>query len=106
MKSSKPISSQHLLNALQKRQQTLKQRFKVRKIGLFGSYANRKQTAKSDIDLIVDFEEPTFDNFMGLITYLEELFGRKVDVLTPEGIESIRVKSVAEDIKKNIIYVG
>jgi len=41
---------------------------------------------------------------IGLIDYLEKLFDRKVDVLTSEGVKNIRVKKVAEDIKRNLIY--
>ena len=50
-----------------------------------------------------NLDEPTFDNYMALIDFLEKLFGRKVDVLTPEGVESIRIKSVVQDIQKNMI---
>ncbi len=41
---------------------------------------------------------------MALIDFLEKLFGKKVDVLTPEGVESIRIKSVADDIRRNTVY--
>ena len=42
---------------------------------------------------------------MALVAFLEKLFRKKVDVLTPEGVESIRIKSVAEDIQRNTVYV-
>jgi predicted nucleotidyltransferase len=42
---------------------------------------------------------------MGLIRDLEKLFGRRVDVLTPEGLNSIRVPSVGESIRKSLAYV-
>jgi uncharacterized protein len=57
-------------------------RFKVKKIGLFGSYIHGEQDKTSDIDFLVEFYEPTFDNFMDLAFTLEELFGRKVDLVT------------------------
>jgi predicted nucleotidyltransferase len=82
---------------------SLKQ-FSVRKIGAFGSFARDRQTPKSDIDFVVEFEQPTFDNYIALIKFLEKLFGKKVDVLTPEGVESIRIKSVADNIRKNTVY--
>ena len=83
----------------------LKRRFGVKRIGIFGSCARGEETPKSDVDILVEFNEPTFDNFMNLSFYLEELFGRKVDILTPEGIRSIRYKEVAENIKRSIVYV-
>src|SRR5437870_3478265 len=99
MKSRRSLKAQQIISTLRNRKDVLKQ-YKVRKIGLFGSYAAGTQTPKSDIDFLVEFDEPTFDNFMGLCEYLEKLFGRKVDVLTPDGVESISVKSVAENIKR------
>ena len=79
-------------------------KYKVKRIGLFGSFAAGKQRKRSDIDFVVEFAEPTFDNFMALHDYLAKLFRRKIDLLTPAGVESIRIKSVAESIKKNIVY--
>ena len=63
--------------------------FGVKKIGLFGSYVRNEQRPQSDIDILVDFEpeKETFDNFMGLNDYLEELFvGNKVEVATVNGL--------------------
>jgi uncharacterized protein len=79
--------------------------YTVKKIGLFGSFAKDKQNKNSDIDLIVEFGNPDLDNFMDLVDYLENLFGRKVEVLTPIGVDTIRIKEVAEDIKRSVLYV-
>ena len=80
-------------------------RYGVRRIGLFGSHASGRQSATSDVDLVVDFEKPSFENLMGLAEHLEGLLGKKVDVLTPQGIAGIRVKEVADSIKRSIVYV-
>ncbi len=81
--------------------------FGVKRIGIFGSIVRGEATEKSDIDLVVEFEEgkATFKNFSGLVDFLEGLFGRKVDILTPGGIETIRIKHVKERIKKEVEYV-
>ena len=100
----KSLTSRGIIRKLQEQNDALK-RFSVRRIGLFGSYVAGTQTPKSDIDFLVEFDEPTFDNFMGLVSFLEKIFKRKVDVLTPEGVESIRIKSVAENIQRNTVYV-
>ena len=102
--SAKSLTSRGIISRLKENHDALKQ-FKVRRIGIFGSYAAGRQTQKSDIDFVVEFDEPTFDNFIGLIAFLEKLFKKKVDVLTPEGVESIRIKSVAENIQRNTVYV-
>lgn len=70
--------------------------FGVRKIGLFGSFARGEQTNISDIDILVEFyqEQKTFDNYMELKFYLEDLFSRKVDLVIAEAIKP--------DLKPNI----
>ncbi len=79
-------------------------KYKVREIGLFGSFVRGEQAEKSDIDLVVDFEEPSIENYMGLSFFLENLFGRKVEILTPAGVDSIRINYVKEEIKRSIVY--
>ena len=71
---------------------------------LFGSYAKERQTGRSDIDFLVAFKQPTYDNFIGLSRELENLFGKKVEILTPEGLDSIRVRGIAESIRKTLAY--
>lgn len=60
----------------------------VRSLGLFGSFVRQEQQEASDIDLLVEFEpgQKTFDNFMQLAFFLEELFNRRVELVTPESL--------------------
>lgn len=62
--------------------------FGVKRLGLFGSFAVQRQRPESDIDILVSFEEErkTFDNFMGLAFFLEELLGRRVELVTTEAL--------------------
>src|SRR5215213_8307714 len=62
--------------------------FGVRRLSVFGSFARGEANDESDVDILVEFEpgRKSFDNFMGLADFLEELFGRKVDLLTPESL--------------------
>ena len=78
----------------------IKARFAVKRIGLFGSYARGEQKASSDIDILVEFEKPTFRNFMDLSFYLEDLFGREVDLVTVKGLHS-RIRPYVE---KDVIW--
>ena len=64
----------------------IKSKYDVKKIGIFGSYAKGQQNEESDVDVLVEFEKPTFDNFMELVFFLEDLFGKKVDLLTPKSL--------------------
>ena len=60
----------------------------VKRCGLFGSFVREQHTPQSDVDVLVEFdpEQKTFANFMRLVFLLEDLFGRKVDVMTMESL--------------------
>lgn len=60
----------------------------ARRIGLFGSFVRGEQHADSDVDLLVEFEagQRTFDHFIQLSFLLEDLLGRKVELVTPEAL--------------------
>lgn len=104
MRNAKRGTQRGIIALLRAHRDTLRG-YGVRRIGLFGSYAEGHPKATSDIDLLVEFAEPSFDNFVNVTNHLEKLLGRKVDVLTPQGIQGIRVKEVAESIKRSIVYV-
>jgi uncharacterized protein len=57
-------------------------------IGLFGSFVTGRQTPTSDVDILVEFapDQHSFDNFMELSFFLEELLGRRVELLTPDAL--------------------
>ena len=101
---AKRLTRRAILSVLRQQQAALRQ-FSVKRIGLFGSYASGKQTRGSDLDFLVEFEYPTYDNFIGLIGHLERTFRRKVEVLTPDAVESIRVQEVAQRIRDSVVYV-
>ena len=75
-------------------------KYGVKKIGLFGSFAKNKNNRKSDIDIVVKFKKNTFDDYMDLKFLLEKLFRKKVDLVI-EG----NIKPGLEHIKKEAIYV-
>jgi len=83
------------------------EKFGVKRIGIFGSFARNEATDKSDIDLVVEFEKDRggMKDFVELIDFLEKLLGKSVDLLTPGGIEAIRIKYIRERIKREIEYV-
>jgi predicted nucleotidyltransferase len=88
---------------LQEHKNYLVEKFGVIEIAIFGSYARGEQREDSDIDIIVDFKEgwKTFDNYMNLKFYLEELFGKKVDLVIKSAINP-RIKPF---IIEEAIYV-
>jgi len=87
-KVSKTIPNrQQILSVLSANDELLRSRG-VRRIGLFGSFARNQGKVRSDMDFLVEFEQPTFDNYMNLAFALEKLFGRHVDLVTPDGLSN------------------
>ena len=64
--------------------------FGVKRIGLFGSFREGNQSRSSDVDILVEFfqDQHSFDNFMDLSFFLEDLLRRKVELVTPESLSS------------------
>jgi predicted nucleotidyltransferase len=92
------LSSDLILDALNRSAGSIRS-FGVTKIGLFGSFLNHTATPRSDIDILVQFEQPTFDRYMDLKFYLEELFGRKVDLVIEQDI-----KPALEHVREQVVY--
>lgn len=80
-KARKELTDKEIMSLLNNHKDLLK-KYKVKRIGLFGSYVRGEQKKHSDIDFLVEFEEPNFDNFMDLAFSLEDLFRRKVELIT------------------------
>jgi uncharacterized protein len=80
-------NKEEVIAALQNARDTIRA-YGVCQYGLFGSFARNEQRDTSDIDILVEFEpgKKTFDNFMNLGFFLEELLGRRVDLLTKEAL--------------------
>ncbi len=66
--------------------------FGVLRLGIFGSYARGDAREGSDMDFLVEFERATFDNYFDLKFFLEDLFGRKVDLVIEDTIKP-RIRS-------------
>ncbi|OGU32333.1 MAG: nucleotidyltransferase [Ignavibacteria bacterium GWA2_35_9] len=94
----KRYSAKEIFEILKTNRELLK-KYGVKKIGLFGSVLRNEPGDKSDIDLLVEFEEKTFDNFIDLAFELDELFGQKVDLLTEKGISPYILPHIQNNIQ-------
>jgi len=65
----------------------LMKKFKVRNIGVFGSYSQGTETASSDIDILIDLQEPLGWKFFDLKEFLEEELNRSVDLVTRNALK-------------------
>lgn len=73
--------------------------FGVKRIGLFGSFLFGAQNKNSDIDFLVDFNEKTFDNYMGLKLFLESQFKRNVDLVIPNNLKPQLKSTILRQVK-------
>jgi len=79
----------------------LAERFKVKEIGIFGSYVRGEQKEKSDVDILVSFYEPiSLLKLVSLENFLTDLTGVKVDIVPKEDIRS----ELKERILGEVIY--
>lgn len=69
----------------------------VRRLGVFGSYARGEQGEGSDLDLLVEFEAPTLDNYFDLKFFLEDLLGRSVDLVFSDTLKPRLRSSILEE---------
>ncbi len=99
------MTREKVIEILRKELSYLVSEYGVKKIGLFGSYAKGTPAKGSDIDILVEFDRPIGLKFMEFAEYLEGLLGTRIDILTPAGIESIRIERVARSITESIVYV-
>lgn len=94
------------LNQIEKKLKTLepllKERFKVKRIGIFGSFVKGQQRKKSDIDILVEFRETIgLFEFMDLAEFLENSLGLKVDLVTKNALKPL----LRDAILKEVVYV-
>jgi len=75
--------------------------YSVKQIGLFGSFADETNNEGSDIDILVEFEKPIGWRYFTLELYLEQLFGRKVDLVTKNALKD----QIKEIILSQLQYV-
>lgn len=99
------LSREQITNVLREKSDYLAAEYGVKRIGLFGSYSKGKAHEASDVDIVVEFERPIGFRFIELSEYLENLLESKVDVLTPAGIQGIRIPHIAREIEESIVYV-
>jgi predicted nucleotidyltransferase len=77
--------------------------FGVKRLGLFGSFVRGEQDNESDVDILVEFlpGRKTFDSFIHLALYLEELLQRRVELVTSESLSPF----IGPHILKEVAYV-
>lgn len=81
------LTGNDILRTLRSHRDELVERFSVRRIGLFGSFLRGDDKDTSDVDILVEFDQPTFDHYMDLKFFLEGLFNRPVDLVIGDAVK-------------------
>jgi len=95
------ITKNDILSKLKELKPFLNKEFAVRKIGLFGSFSEGNYNEDSDIDILVELEKPIGWKYFSLELYLEEIFNRKIDIVTKNALK----KQIRDNILQQVNYV-
>lgn len=93
-------SREDIFNLLEKERDSIRQ-LGVDRLGLFGSFVRGEQRPDSDVDILVHMKGKTFAAYFDVLDFLEELFGRKVDLVPEEDIKPL----LKNRILREVVYV-
>ncbi len=83
---------------LKKHKPFLRKKFKVKRIGVFGSVARGEESERSDVDILVEFSEPIGWEFIDLKEFLEKELDREVDLVTVKALKSQLKDKILEEV--------
>ena len=87
-KSNKPLGLEEIFQTLRRCLPELRERYKVKSVGVFGSRVRGDQRARSDLDVLAEFSEPpSFFEFLDLQDHLSDLSGIKVDLVMKSALK-------------------
>jgi predicted nucleotidyltransferase len=93
-------TKQDILDALHQNQSRLRS-LGVKRMGVFGSFVRGQQRPESDIDLLVEFErdEKTFDRFMELSFFLEDILQHRIELVTTESLSPYLAPHILKEVE-------
>ena len=95
------LAKNEILQKLKELKPVLANEYCVKEIGLFGSFSDNTQSDDSDIDILVEFYKPIGWKFFSLEKYLEDVFNRKVDLVTKKALK----KQLKDKILKQTLFL-
>jgi hypothetical protein len=95
------LTKNDIIEKLRELKPVLANEFNVKEIGLFGSYSDNEQNKESDIDILVEFYKPIGWKFFSLEKYLEDVFNKKVDLVTKKALK----KQLRERILNQTLFL-
>ena len=94
------IKDTEVLTFLRDSRESLETRFSVLRIGVFGSVVRGTAAEGSDVDILVELSQPTFDHYMDLKFFLEDSFGHPVDLVLADSLKP----RLAPIIEREVVY--
>ena len=91
----------HIKNVLKGNMDEFTRKYHVARMAIFGSYARGDQNEKSDVDVLVEFDQPIGLEFVDLADHLEHLLDKKVDLVSRGAVKPNRMRYISEEL----IYV-
>ena len=95
------ITKENILTKLKELKPSLHKDYSVSSIGVFGSINDDSFTEESDIDILVEFEKPIGWKFFSLELHLQQIFNRKIDLVTKNALK----EQIKDRILENVNYV-
>jgi len=95
------ITKSEILSKLTELKPILYRDYAVKEIGLFGSYSDNSNTDDSDIDILIELEKPIGWKFFTLELYLENIFNKKIDLVTKNALK----EQIKDQILKQVNFV-
>jgi predicted nucleotidyltransferase len=93
---------EEIMRTLALHKQEISERFKVKDLGIFGSYVHNAQKKRSDVDILVEFKEPVgLFEFMDLQEYLEGILARKVDLVSKKALKP----RIGKRVLAEVVYI-
>ena len=93
---------ERIMNEIRNNMPYLQEKYRVKSIGLFGSYIRGEQKERSDVDMLVEFAHPvTLLEFVALENSLNEMIGKKVDLVMKNALKP----RIGERILEEVVYV-
>ena len=92
------LNKQKIIRLINQNIEKLKQRYPIKSIALYGSYARGEQDSSSDIDLLVDFTQPIGMEIIDLTLDMEKILNSKVDIVTYNAIKNRLFKYIKDEL--------
>lgn len=91
-----------ILSAIRKQKGYLEKKYKIKDIGVFGSYVRGDQTSESDLDVLVNYSDDSIDifDFLDLREYLSTLIPMEVDLVMKDSLKP----GIGKNILKEVVY--